>query len=179
MTKGTVLRNFIGTYHKIGWIIFVFFLTGCATPLRYVAKSNLSRQEAEKTLEQAFFEHPQKFRPESVEFKDDYIQVSNGEYLSTKGRNRKTAIIHSNQQVGVGSEVGKVDVVTQLKKNQYRLYYSSLNQVELFSRRGKYVVKISGDGFKPIHFYTLSRQKAESYIDALTSLKDMPRNTSN
>jgi hypothetical protein len=138
---------------------------GCVANLHYQHRNTIPTGEAQEIIEQVFMQQPREQRPESVVFTDRYFEIRRG--VQTRGRSS-----------GFGLPVGNTGVVVATGRGSQtsrevidRVYYDSIGNAELWSRRSYWYVEIRDkDNRNPMRVYVTNRSKAERFIDAIYSL---------
>ena len=151
---------------KILIIIFTFLVISCVSePLSYSYKEAVGKSQAINVIEQVLYEQPRKHRPEIVFISDNFLGLSDGKYVKSKGSS--TAIQGGdNFVVGVGS------VKTFSKDINQRIYFNSIPQPKLFKKGDWYIVQIVDVHGRPLRtVFTLEQIKAEMFIDSIMFLK--------
>ena len=139
-------------------------LTGCASKVIEYAPAKIRPEQARSVIEQVLMEQPLKARPEQVVFTDEYIGYGSGILLTSSGF--ASAIPLGGGAIAAGSSV------TSSKAVQTRIYYNSIENVTLYSRRGRWIVQTTNMAGSVINKCLVdTEKKAERFVDAMTSLK--------
>jgi len=153
---------------KLSWMLFALVLTGCGHALvDYSPRADMSRAEAQRVVEQVFLEdHDQNQRPDAVIFGDDYFLLADG--IVTRGTSTGGATVLGDGALMVGSSKHTT------RQAGLRIYYDSLGQSTLHSKRGRenrYAILIRNkEGSNLRRVSTTSEQKAKRFLDALEVL---------
>ncbi|TNF67743.1 MAG: hypothetical protein EP298_06810 [Gammaproteobacteria bacterium] len=144
--------------------VICLLLASCATKIPYSPKQ-LNENEALFTIERAFLEQPEKFRPRSILITNKYIALSDGVISKTSGKSGST-IIYS-------SALTTSKSTTQAYKHESRIYYASIDKIELYSKKNYYIVVLkrnTGHTIKKVYIY--NKNLAEKFIDSITYFKN-------
>lgn len=139
-------------------------LSGCTSLIPYKYSDSLSPQDASAIVDRALTTQPRQFAAEYVEITPDYIAY--GEGTVTTERGQAIGVPVGNATLAIGSSR------TTSRSLSNRLYFDTLTEALLYSRRSHFVVKVlSTDGQPARHFYLYSEDLGKRLIDALYSLK--------
>jgi len=147
-------------------IVFSLIILSCASQVEYTHKSDITREESLKIIEQVVYEQPQKYRPEYVQITDEYIGYGSGTVSRHSGSN---VGVHVTNDVSVAKSKGK----SKTKYISKRVYFNSIGKVNLFKKRKWFSVQIiSTDGYQLDQIFTRNETKARRLIDAIYFLKN-------
>lgn len=150
-------------------LVMAVLLSACGHVIvNYSPDPRMSLEEAVSTVEQVFLEdYVSKQRPDHVLVGPKYIVLTDG--VVTTGSARGAAAPIGNGAIAMGSSRS----IT--REASTRLYYQSIGQVTLYSKRFKdhrYAILIRNtEGATLRRVSTTSKQKAQRFIDALEYLK--------
>lgn len=157
-------------------ILALFFLViGCAKPVAYTPQPSpaLNESEAKGIIEQVFMELPPDRKPDAIAFEEDFIWLGYGVESKSSGFGTAIALTDSVAVVSGSSRV------TTRGKN-LRIYYNSLSQIDLYTKRSYYIIRIaSAKGREFLKVTTYSEAKAHKFIDALRYLRNLKAPTLN
>ena len=116
-----------------------------------------------RVIEQTFMEQRPKERPEAVHFEKDYLEIEGGSISNSRG-------------TAVGVPIGNVIVASgrqrgQSKRLVTRLYFDSLEPVQLGKKRTFYIVSIRNKEHTiRQNVYIRNVNTAYEFVDAMNSL---------
>jgi hypothetical protein len=124
----------------------------------------MSHLDAIAAVERALVSQPPEFAAQYVEVADDFIVYGQGAITTVRGGSVVVPV------GGVAVAGGRSR--SESKALQNRIYFDSIVAVELYARRGKFVVKvITNDGQPPQQFYAYSEKVGRALVDGISSLK--------
>ncbi|SCU76776.1 conserved hypothetical protein [Cupriavidus necator] len=128
----------------------ILLLAACATRIDYQPATVNNPQVI---VERVLYEQPDKKRPESVHVTDRYVEFGSGaRAVSTPGLTSVTT--------------------TSIRKGT-RLYYRSIAETRLFSKRNWFVVEPRSSGGRTLaQIYVEDELNAKRLMDALATLKE-------
>ncbi len=148
--------------NKVILIIAILSVSACtATPYSYMPNPETDKMTAVKVIEQVIYEQHEKYRPESVFISDDFIAISKG--TLTKSRAKGVGIaVTDNVVVGLGS------TKTLIKGLNQRIYFNSLGQPKLYTKRGRYIAQINNESGRALLNVAVDNElKAKKFIDSI------------
>lgn len=155
--------------------VLFLLLIGCAKPAAYTAQPSpaITEPEAKSIIEQVFMELPAKRKPDAIAFEKDFIWLGYG--VESKSNGIGTAVALTNSVAIVS---GSSNVTT--KGNSLRIYYNSLGQIGLYTKRDYYIIRIANkEGREFTKLTTYNEAKAHKFIDALRYLQNLNTPTPN
>ncbi|MGP9800660.1 hypothetical protein [Rheinheimera sp. NSM] len=155
-------------YHRMCFrIIFIVFFSlplicSCAAQQVGFTKSIIADQSlAIKKIEQVFYEQSIKHRPESIVITNDYLGLSSGTQVETKGAGF-TSGVAGTLLVGIGTSKSYVKDITD------RIYFNSIGKIALFKKRDWFIIQINhSDGRLFRNIYTRDKSKATEFIGSI------------
>lgn len=144
------------------FLLTLLALSGCAaTQIPYSPTISENRNDASKIIEQVVMEQPTKHRPDSIVIGEDYIGFNEGFESKTSG-------FASGTYIGGGSTIASGFSRTKTRSVGDRLYFNSIGSSALYAKRDWYIIQVKNRSGKVVkRFYTRSKIKAESFIDAM------------
>lgn len=140
----------------------LFIIEACTAQLVGYTKNKISDQDlAVRDIEQVFYEQPAKHRPESIVVTDDYLGLSSGTMVETKGLGFARGV-SGNSLIGIGTSKSYINNIKE------RIYFNSIGKISLFQKRGWFIVQIQrSDGHVFRRIYTRDKGKAVNFISAI------------
>lgn len=147
-------------------LILLMVLSGCTEKYAYMPQQQITESEAKSIIEQVLMEQPIARRPEVVQFTPEFILIGNG--IQSKGNSVGTAAVF-NGAVAIGTNSS--NVIT--KGVGERIYYNSIGETQIFTKRKSYLIlMLNADGKAIKKLSTSSQVKAQRFSDAMNYLKN-------
>jgi hypothetical protein len=128
-------------------LCLLLLLAGCAHRVEYTSLTPPANPK--KVIEQVLTEQPQKYRPESVDVQDEFVQYGDGSF-------------------GKVSDFGN----TRSRHNVVRLYYRSITENRLYQKGRWWIVQSrNNQGTLLATAWSDSEEHAKAYIAALDTMK--------
>lgn len=141
---------------------FLLLLGSCAAQIIGYSKIKISDKDlAVRNIEQVFYEQPAKYRPESIVVTDDYLGLSSGTVVETKGVGLARGL-SNNLLVGIGSSKSYVNNIKE------RIYFNSIGEISLFQKRSWFIIQVRHSDGRIFHnIYTKDKSKAVNFISSI------------
>lgn len=142
----------------------IMMLAGCtAVSTGYMGSGGMPLNQALPVIEQAFMEQHPSNRPQSVEFTINYLYL----YF------RSAPHLASNTIATTGN--GAIHIVEQSSlhtpQNGMRIYYNSIGDVEVFTKKGRYIIQIRDIAGRVIrNVAAITEERARTFANAIASL---------
>jgi len=146
--------------------LLIVFLVACsAKNVAYTPSPIISKEKAAQIIEQVLYEQPMKYRPVSVFISGEILGFSDGVSSKTKGG----GVVLGNENglaVGIGSSK------TLTKEINRRIYFNSIGNPQLFTKRDWFIIQMVNKNNRVIYnVYTRDENKAKKYIDSINYMR--------
>lgn len=136
--------------------ILSLFLMGCASALiPYQPQAMLEVKDASSTVEELTMMQPSDVRPDFVKVNESYILWNHG--VSGSSRPSRSIFKHAS--------------TIEVHEASERVYFNSIENIEIYSKKGWYYVYIHCKNIDKYAFYTEDLNEAKRFADAVESLR--------
>jgi hypothetical protein len=145
-------------------VLIALLLGGCASKVVEYAAAPINDEQAKSVIEQVLMEQPQKTRPEQVIITSEYIAYGSGVVSETNGF--ASAVPLGNGAFAAGtSRTNSKSLVT-------RIYFNSIGDVKLYSKRGRWVVITRSQAGSVLNSVLVDNQaKAQRFVDSMVHFR--------
>jgi hypothetical protein len=153
----------------------VYFNSGCSSVLQYQPNTGMNIDEAKHKIEKLTYLQPEKWKPDYVEFHNDYLIWGYGVSTSTKGGG--VGVNFPTNIPGISGYNINQGSAKSTSKNVYtRLYFEDISRIEVRSKtklffHKNYKASVFTKQKKWVDVYHgYKRQDCQEYVDAFSSM---------